>query len=143
MKDLSQYHGVSRDPRYNTYRVNLWVDNKLLAIGSFKDPQIAGQAYDRAALFYLQDPNLNFPQLIKQYIKDPYNPEQARGHGKSRYTGVSWVRRGNKWQAKIRVGLRIVHIGYYKTEQEAAIARDQRALELLGPTCKLNFPGNV
>ena len=137
---IHQYTGVSQDSRYGTYRVDVWVEGRLIHIGSFKDDITAAREYDKAALFYLRDPNLNFPHLIHQYIKEPYNPKLARPHGKSRYTGVSWMKRGNKWQAKIRVGQRIVHIGYYKTEQEAAMARDQRALELLGPACKLNFP---
>jgi hypothetical protein len=138
-----KYIGVYKDNRYPTYRVDVWVNKKIIHIGSFLDVVEAAKEYDKAALFYLKDPNINFPELIKEYIKNPYVPNQARSKGTSKYLGVSYVKRGNKWQAKMRVGKKIIHIGYYKTEEDAAIARDKKARELLGPSIKLNFPNNA
>lgn len=54
---------------------------------------------------------------------------KAREGSTSQYIGVSWVKREKKWKAQIRVNGKYIHIGYFKTEHDAAEARDKVALE--------------
>ena len=42
--------------------------------------------------------------------------------GTSKYTGVCWHKRINKWQAAIQINGIIKHLGYYKNEQKASQA---------------------
>lgn len=50
----------------------------------------------------------------------------------SGYVGVVWDRKHQKWCAQLRSEYKSVHVGYFKTAREAAIARDDVAVELHG-----------
>ena len=55
--------------------------------------------------------------------------------GTSIYKGVSWNKSREKWRAIIRRE----HLGFFKTEHEAAKVYDIKAKELFGEYAKLNF----
>ena len=55
--------------------------------------------------------------------------------GSSKYTGVTWDKRKNKWKAHIRIKQKLRYLGYYKKEQEAAQAY-QNELKKLYETSK-------
>jgi hypothetical protein len=58
----------------------------------------------------------------------------------SGYIGVCWYKKYKKWMAQIgHQGIRI-NLGYFKTKQEAAHARDDVAKKLHGEFAVLNFP---
>lgn len=61
----------------------------------------------------------------------------------SRYKGVSWTTRRQKWCAQIEVDKRNRHIGYFLSEEEAARAYDRVALEVFGEYAYLNFPDHA
>lgn len=46
-----------------------------------------------------------------------------RKTNKSGVTGVLWYKRDSVWQARIRIGGKDVHLGYFKCIAEAALAR--------------------
>jgi len=46
--------------------------------------------------------------------------------GSSKYTGVSWYKRCNKWQAIININGQNKPLGYFKTELEASEAYQQK-----------------
>lgn len=56
----------------------------------------------------------------------------------SKYRGVCWDNRLNKWKANIKHNGLKIHIGLYNTEEEAAIAYNQKATLLKGPKAILN-----
>lgn len=60
--------------------------------------------------------------------------------GTSRYKGVHWHRRDQKWCAMIRAGGVKYHLGTFANEAEAAKAYDRAARKLVGPMAYLNFP---
>lgn len=66
------------------------------------------------------------------------NNRNVRKNKTSLYKGVSkyW----NKWKAQIQVDKKKTHIGYYPTQEDAARAYDEKALELHGEFAYLNFP---
>lgn len=56
-------------------------------------------------------------------------------HGKkcsSRFKGVYWIKQRKKWAAKICIDGKDYHLGYFNDEIDAAIAYDEKAIELFG-----------
>lgn len=56
----------------------------------------------------------------------------------TRFKGI--VKRKNKWRAYITFNGKETHLGYFKSEEEAARAYDKKAKELFGEFARLNFP---
>ena len=65
------------------------------------------------------------------------NTRNRRAYGKSQYRGVDF----HKGQMRARIGCngQSIHIGYFKTEKEAALVYDLKAKELFGDFAYLNF----
>jgi len=61
-----------------------------------------------------------------------------RKNGSSKFKGVSFHQASQKWVASINPGS--LHIGCFKTEEEAAIAYDDAALVVFAEFAYLNFP---
>ena len=59
---------------------------------------------------------------------------------RSGYFGVYWHKGKKRWRANITKNYREIHIGYFDTAIEAAVARDYKAIELFGEFATLNFP---
>ncbi|RPI95541.1 MAG: hypothetical protein EHM40_03005 [Chloroflexi bacterium] len=57
------------------------------------------------------------------------------------YKGVSWHKGNQKWQARITVSGKPIHLGYYGSEIEAAKTYDDSAIKYYGDYAYLNFPG--
>lgn len=64
---------------------------------------------------------------------------RSRDGSTSKYRGVHFFKRDGNWQAQIRSNGKSKHIGYFNTEEEAAIAYDEFAKEIHGKFAKLNF----
>lgn len=60
--------------------------------------------------------------------------------GTSGYRGVTWKAREKRWIAQIRCHRRLVYLGFFHSEIEAAKAYDRAALQLRGEFALLNFP---
>ena len=65
---------------------------------------------------------------------------KKKWRGKSRFKGVMYKDNcpKNPWRAYITYNYRQMDLGYYKTEESAAIAYDQKAQELFGKFARLN-----
>ena len=64
---------------------------------------------------------------------------QTKTHGTSTYKGVTWNKRANKWTVQIMFNYKNIYMGDFRDEREAAIAYDEKAIELFGEYAKLNF----
>ena len=64
-----------------------------------------------------------------------------RKHSTSRFKGVSLHKRSNKWVAHITNARKLIYLGLFKTDVEAAFAYDMASLEIHGSHGKTNiFP---
>ena len=68
------------------------------------------------------------------------NQNKPKRRGSSRYLGVEWDTRRDKWAARIRGGGTRRWLGYFHNEDDAAKAYDRAARELFGEFACLNFP---
>ena len=62
-----------------------------------------------------------------------------RNNSSSRYIGVYWVSRLNKWSSRFKIFKKSNFIGNFEHEIEAALAYNEYALEFLGWKAKLNI----
>ncbi len=63
----------------------------------------------------------------------------GREDSNSIYKGVCWHKRIQKWRAQIHLNRRQKFLGYYKNEEDAAMAYNKKAKELFGEFAKLNI----
>ena len=66
-------------------------------------------------------------EYIHKDMNNSMKSEQARSRQTSKYNGVDRVSR--RWRARSRIDGRMIHIGYFDTEIEAARAFDEFVLE--------------
>lgn len=57
----------------------------------------------------------------------------------SQYKGVCWYRPSAKWKAQIKHNGKLIYLGYFTNELEAAQVYDAAARELFGEFAKTNF----
>lgn len=63
----------------------------------------------------------------------------SKQNGKpTRFKGICWHRRIERWQASIGLNGRKIHIGYFDSEQGAAEAYNYKAIEFFGEFAALN-----
>ncbi len=60
--------------------------------------------------------------------------------GSSKYLGVSFKNANQKYAVQIMKNKKITHIGYFKSEIDAARAYDEAAIKVHGEFANLNFP---
>jgi len=69
--------------------------------------------------------------------------QRIRPNGTSKYKGVSWHRPNNKWVARIAFKRKRMHIGIFDNQMEAAMAYDDKAIELFGEFACVNLPERI
>lgn len=65
---------------------------------------------------------------------------RSRVGSTSKFKGVCWREMDKKWYAQISINKKVIHIGRYDSQEEAARAYDRKAIELHGEFAVLNFP---
>ncbi len=74
------------------------------------------------------------------YSQNMCNREKRSGAYTSKYKGICRNKEKGKWRARIRFEGKIIHLGYFHSEIEAAKARDRAARKYHGEFACLNFP---
>ncbi|MBT7069657.1 MAG: hypothetical protein HN975_02050 [Anaerolineae bacterium] len=57
----------------------------------------------------------------------------------SQFRGVSWNKRGQKWRASIGDNYKLIHLGHFENEIDAAMAYNEAAIGLFGEFAQLNI----
>lgn len=68
---------------------------------------------------------------------------RAKWKSSSRFKGVSWRKSVSRWYSTIRVNDKLIHLGSFLNEEEAARKYDEQALIHFGEFARLNFPIEV
>lgn len=73
------------------------------------------------------------------------NQRNKRGGsgGSSRFKGVTWRERGQKWEAQIHTGGRWLYLGQFQDERDAALAYNAAALAEFGEFARMNDIGTL
>ncbi len=82
----------------------------------------------------------NKPENLREVT--PQQSVMNRGKAKnksSKYKGVHYFKRDRKWDAQYRINGKSFHIGRFNTEKEAAIAYNNKVLEVFGEYARLNI----
>ena len=145
----SRYVGVRWDQRRKKWRAFIVVDKKQLQLGSFGSEEEAARCYDKAAAPMGKPVNFRFEggaTSTSSRSTDGFSGGVgggAKGSDKtavvtSKFVGVSFNRKNQKWLAQITVERKQLYLGSCDTELEAAKKYDERAAVLGKP---LNLPG--
>lgn len=67
---------------------------------------------------------------------------QQKTRGSSRYKGVYWNKHAHKWHSSVTLGKQRFYLGIYNSEEDAALAYNNKAKEIFGEFARLNnIPG--
>lgn len=133
----SKYIGVHFSEKDNGWLSEINYHKKRFRIGCYDDEMDAALAYNKKAI------EIYGSQAVINNIE---NFDFVEGYSKrkrkasSKYKGVSFVKRIKKWSAQIYCNPEFrIHVGYFKTEIEAAIAYNAKCIEIFGDNAKLNI----
>ena len=73
-------------------------------------------------------------------LQNSWNTRKSQQIGYSKYKGITFRKRRQKWAAQICVDGRRIFLGTFEDETEAAKAYDKAAKKHFGEFAKLNFP---
>ena len=146
INNTTGYFGVRLDKRTKRYQVYSTYKTEWFSIGYFNDIIDAAIAHDiyMKSTYPNEFLNLNIPNATQEQIQKVINIQNnaKQRKGKSKYVGVkapnSSIRK-DKWESEIMVNKIRYKIGYFNTEEQAALARDFYAINLLGENAKLNL----
>jgi len=60
----------------------------------------------------------------------------------SKYVGVCWIKSRNRWRATIQYKEKRTHLGFFLSEEEAALVYNKKAIEIYGENAMLNIIGS-
>ena len=129
----SKYKGVFWHKATSKWMVSITCDGHTLYLGLYNAEEEAACVYDdKAREMFGEFAYLNFPD-VKNKVRRNVLVEK----NKSGFRGVHFAK--NSWCASINHNNKKYHIGYFASPVDAAIAYDERAIELKGEKAILNF----
>lgn len=141
----SGYKGVYISPNGNKIQAYIrpptMAKGKRISLGYYSTLEEAARVYDANAYHYHGEfAVLNFPneKINKDLIVKL--GDHKRKNKTSKFQGVGFYKKTNKWRARIGYKGKQILLGYHSTPEEAARAYDAKAKELRGEFARLNFP---
>ncbi|KAG1677859.1 hypothetical protein FOA52_008623 [Chlamydomonas sp. UWO 241] len=140
-----RYVGVSWHTATSSWRVDLSQAGQSQFIGSYASEDDAARAYDFAAV-QARGPGAkrNFPGEVIVELPVSVSEDQKQRKS-SRYIGVCWHKARSSWRVRLQdpQAKRSRFIGYFTSEEDAAMAYDFAAVQAHGPGVQRNFPVEV
>ncbi|KAK1742620.1 AP2/ERF family transcription factor [Skeletonema marinoi] len=112
----SKYLGVSFDITNNKWQTHINIGGKKRRVGVYENEEDAAVDFARAVLKYKGQGALE--KAREQRLQNSFVVDLS---GASKYTGVTFHKQGNGWRAQITIDGAARYIGYYKSEEEAAV----------------------
>lgn len=145
----SKFLGVHKTKNKNitTWSTFFKHNFKNIHIGVFNNEIDAAIAYDISVINIIgKDAKINFENNRENYINNTIKipkREQNKGSKKTgkcntKYCGVNKL--GNNFRSRICINNKTIELGVYKSQKEAAYARDIADLKYFGNNAVLNFP---
>lgn len=106
-KRVSDFIGVTYIKKSKRWRSRIFINNTEYNLGFYNTEYEAKKAYDNALYAYLN--NNEIPNYIREDIT-------------SKFKGVCWCKKSNKWNAHIFINSKYYNLGYFLTEIEASDA---------------------
>ena len=136
--NTSGFKGVCK--RGNRFLAQINVDGKYQHLGTFDTSKEAAEAYDCAAIQAGRPTSkLNFLDQVPKLYKP--KKKKLASNNTIGFRGV--CKRGNRFEAKIKIGGNTQYLGIFDTIKEAAIAFDLAAIQAKRPKSDLNFPDMI
>ena len=129
------YYGVMRQNKQ--YKAYIIIGGQILCLGSYATIEQAAFVYNQKAV-EIDGENVRQNEISDKriHILSPLNT--------SGFTGVSYHSHSKSYHAAIKRMGKTYSLGYYATPEQAALAYNQKALELDGLTAKINqLPDNI
>jgi hypothetical protein len=83
--------------------------------------------------------NLRFATIME----NNRNRRKQQKQSSSKYKGLYYCTTRNKYRVLIRIDRKLIHVGYFNNEEEAAEVYNQKARELFGEFANINIIINV
>ncbi|ARF11595.1 HNH endonuclease [Klosneuvirus KNV1] len=135
----SKYRGVFYHKKNNKYAARIIYNNKRMFIGNFNNEYDAATSFDMYIIHNkIDEIELNFPEKRNDYINTQYISTNKQCS--SKYIGVCFEKKKNKYFAKILHNKKQTCIKYSENEMDCAKAYDKYIVTNNIPSKRLNFP---
>jgi len=114
----SRFKGVSWHSKDKLWHAQIRHDTKIKFIGAFEVEETAAAAYNHYAQLLFKE----FAVLNEVAPVNFMAQRVIKKKGASKYRGVTFRKNKNMWVSRITVAGKRLELGYFKTEEEAAIA---------------------
>jgi len=156
-KSASNYKGVYR--HRDKWQARIKLNDEFLYLGRFETEEEAAKNFDFHVLqflgeeYYVNFPDYDYTNFIpKKTIKEVMDKQvrleniqrnkrlkPGKTNAGSEYKGV--YKRKNNWEGSVRQDGKLIHVGSFDTQEEAAHNYDYHMLQIYGKdNCYLNFP---
>lgn len=141
---LNQWKWSYRPNGYAIRKENVITDDGKLKRKTIRMHRIITNAPDNMEVDHINRNGLDNRRGNLRIVTHAQNMcNQKVRTGTSKYKGVIWYNKNNKWLARIRKNGKAIHLGYFVCEIEAALAYNAAALKYHGEFARLNEIVNV